>query len=169
MQNDFLTLPVEGEIGTVSKQLIDGVKIKSQRLIPDERGFLMEMLRPDWDEFEKFGQAYATMCYPKIIKGFHYHYKQIDFFNCVMGSAKVVLYDGRPDSPTKGLINEFVIGPLNPQMVRIPNYVWHGFTAVGTEPAIIINCPTETYNYVEPDEYRAPFDSFCYDWYATNG
>lgn len=169
MKHEFEQLPVEGEIGKVSKTLIEGVRLRKQRLMLDDRGFLMEMLRSDWEEFEKFGQTYVTMCLPGIKKSFHYHRAQVDFFNCVWGTSKVVLYDNRPDSSTKGLINEFVIGPLNPTMVRIPNLVWHGFAAVGNEPALIVNCPTEMYNYEEPDEFRAPFDSFGYRWDEVNG
>lgn len=169
MKHEYEQLPVEGEIGEVSKTLIEGVKLRKQKLIPDDRGFLMELMRPDWDEFLKWGQVYVTVCYPGAVKGFHYHYKQVDSFNCVSGMAKITLYDNRPDSPTKGLINEFVVGPLNPMMVRIPNLVWHSFTAVGNEPAFIINCPTEMYNYEEPDEFRAPFNSFGYKWDNISG
>lgn len=170
MSNEFKQLPVDGIIGKINnKVLIDGVKVKAQRLMPDARGFLMELMRPDWDEFIQWGQVYATMCYPGIIKGFHHHYLQIDNFNCVSGMGRVVLFDGRPDSPTNGIINEFIIGPMNPKMVQIPNLVWHGFSAVGNDPAIIINCPTRMYNYKEPDEFRCPANSFGYDWSKVSG
>ena len=170
MSNEFKQLPVDGIVGKINnKILIDGVKVKAQRLIPDTRGFLMELMRPDWDEFIQWGQVYATMCYPGIIKGFHHHYLQIDSFNCVSGMSRVVLFDGRPDSPTNGIINEFIIGPMNPKMVQIPNLVWHGFSAVGNDAAIIINCPTRMYNYKEPDEFRCPANSFGYDWSKVSG
>ena len=150
--------------------LIFGVKVKKLRLIPDERGFLMEMLRSDWPEFDKFGQAYITACYPGVIKAWHYHRKQWDHFVCVGGMAKVVLYDPRPDSPTKGKINEFHIGYLNPVLLKIPPLVYHGFTAEGKDTALIVNFPTELYNYEEPDEYRLPFDdpSIPYSWQVKN-
>lgn len=168
--SEFIQLPVDGIIGKIdNKRLIDGVKIRQQRLIPDSRGFLMELMRPDWPEFIQWGQVYATMCLAHTVKAFHYHYKQIDNFNCVSGMSKVVLFDNRPDSPTNGIINEFVIGPMSPRLILIPNLVWHGFTAIGDEPTIIVNCPTRMYDYKEPDEFRAPFDSFGYDWYRING
>lgn len=169
MKHEYEQLPVDGVVGTVSKERIEGVVLRKQRLIPDDRGYLMELMRPDWDEFQKWGQVYATMCYPGVSKSFHYHYNQVDSFNCVCGSCKVVLMDNRPDSSTNGIINEFVIGPMNPMMVQIPKLVWHGFTAVGTEPAIVINCPTEMYDYEEPDEFRAPADSFGYQWGNVSG
>jgi len=44
--------------------LIKDVKIKKLKVVPDERGRLMEMLRSDDDLFIKFGQAYMTTAYP---------------------------------------------------------------------------------------------------------
>lgn len=146
--------------------MIDGVKIKKLRVIPDERGFLMEMLRSDDEIFEKFGQVYVTACYPGVVKGWHYHRKQTDHFTVVKGMAKVVLYDGREGSPTHGEINEFFMGDMNQILLKIPPLVRHGFKALGTEPAYVINCPTEVYNYEQPDEYRLPYDTteIPYDW-----
>ena len=151
-------------------ELIHGVQTRKLRLIPDDRGFLMEMLRSDWPEFERFGQSYITACYPGVVKAWHYHKNQTDHFVCVSGMAKVVLFDDRENSPTKGFINEFHIGYLNPMLVKIPNFVYHGFTAEGTETALIVNFPTQLYNYQEPDEFRRPFDdpSIPYDWRAKS-
>ncbi len=151
--------------------MIEGVVLKPLRVIPDERGFLMEMLRSDDEIFERFGQAYITACYPQVVKGWHYHRKQTDHFVCVRGMAKVVLYDQRDDSPTRGQVQEFFIGERNPALLKIPPLVMHGFKAIGQEMAMIINFPTELYNYQEPDEYRVPWDSkdIPYDWSLRNG
>jgi dTDP-4-dehydrorhamnose 3,5-epimerase len=150
---------------------IHGVKVRNLRLVADDRGWLMEMLRSDWEEFEKFGQTYVTACYPGVVKAWHYHKHQTDHFICVSGMAKVVLYDARDDSPTKGRINEFIMGGLNPILVKIPNLVYHGFTAVGGQTAIIVNVPTELYDYEKPDEYRIPYDdpSIPYSWEVKSG
>jgi len=150
---------------------IYGVKVQKLRLIPDDRGWLMEMLRRDWEVFDKFGQAYVTTCYPGAVKAWHYHKLQTDHFTCVHGVAKLALYDAREDSPTKGMVNEFYIGTLNPILVKIPPLVYHGFTAVGNEMAMITNFPTELYNYEEPDEYRVPYDdpSIPHKWEVKMG
>ena len=146
--------------------MIDGVKIKRLKVIPDERGLLMEMMRDDDEFFQKFGQVYLTVAYPGVVKGWHYHKRQTDHVACIKGNMKVVLYDGREDSPTKGLVNEFFIGELNPMMVVIPNFVLHGMKGIGVEPAFLINIPTEHYVYAEPDEFRVhPHDNdIPYDW-----
>ena len=90
--------------GTMTKHpRIEGVKTKSLRLIPDERGFLMEILRADDPEFfTKFGQVYISATYPGVVKAWHYHQKQVDNFACVAGMVKLVLVDTRPESPTHG-------------------------------------------------------------------
>lgn len=151
--------------------MIDGVTMRKLRVIPDERGYLMEMLRSDWPEFERFGQVYITAVYPGVVKGWHYHQIQTDHFICVAGMAKVVLYDGREDSPTQGEVNEFFMGQLNPILLKIPPGVMHGFKGITPEMALIVNIATELYEYDNPDEYRLPphTDQIPYDWARKDG
>ncbi len=134
--------------------MIEGVKVKQLRVIPDERGRLMEILRSDDDCFQKFGQVYMTTARPSVVKAWHYHKKQTDNFSVVSGMSKLALYDARKDSPTYGEVNEFFIGVHNPILVTIPPLVYHGFKCVSPEEAIAINCPTELYDYENPDEFR---------------
>jgi dTDP-4-dehydrorhamnose 3,5-epimerase len=146
--------------------VIEGVVTKPLKVIPDERGHLMEMLRSDDPFFQKFGQVYLTVVYPGVVKGWHYHRLQTDHFVVVKGMAKVVLYDRREGSSTQGEINEFFLGDRNPTLVTIPPLVLHGMKGVGAEAAYLINIPTELYNYAEPDEHRVDPHSgeVPYDW-----
>ena len=146
--------------------MIKGVVVKKLKSIVDERGLLMEILRSDESIFDRFGQCYVTVVHPGIVKGWHYHKKQFDHFCCLQGTAKVVLYDGREDSKTHQEVNEFILSLDSPLLVKIPPYVFHGFTAVGDEDAMILNLPTELYHYNEPDEFREnPFsEKIPYDW-----
>src|SRR3989304_7257092 len=128
-----------------TKGLIEGVQVKQLRVICDERGKLMEMLRSDDPFFQKFGQVYVTTGYPGVVKAWHYHKKQTDYFVVVKGMAKVALYDPREGSPPKGTVSEFFMGEDNPILITIPPLVVHGFKAYGAEPAYLINCPTEVY------------------------
>ena len=145
---------------------IDGVVIKPLKVIPDERGWLMEILRNDDPIFTQFGQVYMTTAYPGVVKGWHYHKKQTDNFTCVHGMMKVALYDAREESPTKGNLMELFIGEKNPALVTVPPGVYHGFKAIGEETAFFVSVPTLPYNYAEPDEYRLPpdTDEIPYDW-----
>jgi len=115
--------------------MIKGVKTKDLKVIPDERGWLMEVLRCDDDLFEKFGQVYVTTAYPGIVKAWHYHKIQTDNFTCIRGMMKVALYDSRKDSPTYKEINEFFIGEKKPMLITVPPLVYHGFKAIGTKTA----------------------------------
>jgi dTDP-4-dehydrorhamnose 3,5-epimerase len=154
-----------------TKQLIDGVQTKALTVRADERGRLMEMLRADDELFEKFGQAYLTTAYPGVVKAWHYHKVQVDHFVCVHGMMKVVLYDDREGSATRGLVNEFFLGIHNPLLVRIPAGVYHGFKCISEHEALIVNVPTEVYHYAEPDEFRidAHDPRIPYDWARTDG
>lgn len=146
--------------------MIEGVEVKKLKSITDDRGSLMEILRSDEPLFERFGQCYVTVVHPRIVKGWHYHKRQTDHFCCLGGTAKVALYDGREKSKTHGEVNEFILGLELPLLVKIPPYVFHGFTAAGDEDAMILNVPTEPYRYNDPDEYReSPFSGkIPYDW-----
>lgn len=148
------------------KPLIEGVRTKRLNVIPDERGRLMEILRRDDDCFVAFGQAYMTTAYPGVVKGWHYHKVQIDHFVVLKGMMKVVLYDARESSPTRGVINEFFMGEHNPILVQIPPFVYHGLKCISEREAILLNLPTEPYRYEAPDEYRVPAHdpSIPYDW-----
>ncbi len=151
--------------------MIEGVKTKKLKVIPDERGRLMEMIRCDDEIFEKFGQIYMTAVYPGVVKGWHYHKVQNDNFIVVKGMVKVVLYDDREGSSTRGKIDEFFMGEHNPILLHIPRLVFHGFKGIGTEESLVINCPTEPYNYKIPDEFRIdPHENnIPYDWSRKDG
>lgn len=159
-----------GESATLSKQMdqlmIEGVKVKNLRIIPDNRGKLMEMLRCDDDVYEQFGQVYFTTALPGVIKAWHHHKQQADNFICVAGRAKVVLYDAREDSSTYKQINEFYLSLEEPKLIHIPKGVYHGFKCVSSVECMIINVITRVYDYQNPDEYRLDaFDSGVgYDW-----
>jgi dTDP-4-dehydrorhamnose 3,5-epimerase len=151
--------------------MIEGVKVKQLWLIPDERGRLMELLRSDDEVFIKFGQIYMTTVYPGVVKAWHYHKQQTDNFVAVRGMIKLVLYDARDGSPTRGEVNEFFIGDWSQRLVQIPPGVYHGFKCISETEAIVINIPTEMYHYDQPDEYRLDphTGEIPYEWARKDG
>jgi dTDP-4-dehydrorhamnose 3,5-epimerase len=147
------------------------VVIKVLTLMPDERGFLMELLRVDEAIFEAFGQVYITGCQAGVAKGWHYHREQSDHFACVAGTALLVLYDHQPDSPTQGEVQELMLDAppcrrTDPILVKIAPSVLHGFTAWACDEACIMNVPTRPYRYASPDEFRYAWNSpeIPYTW-----
>jgi dTDP-4-dehydrorhamnose 3,5-epimerase len=151
--------------------LIDGVKLKTLKVVPDERGWLMEVLRAD-DEglFTRFGQIYVSATYPGVVKAWHCHTRQTDNFACIAGMVKLVLIDTRDRSPTRNAINEFFVGVRNPMLVQVPKLVYHGWKCISLEPSLVINLPDEPYDRANPDEQRiAPHGSLPYDWARKDG
>jgi dTDP-4-dehydrorhamnose 3,5-epimerase len=146
--------------------MIQGVHVKKLKIIPDDRGRLMEIMRSDDPFFKKFGQVYMTTAKPGVVKAWHYHKKQDDHFTCISGKMKLALYDARPDSPTYKEVNDFVVSLEDPMLIVIPKEVYHGFKCVSDVEAVVINTPTETYDPKNPDEYRLDaFDNeIPYDW-----
>ena len=151
--------------------MIDGVRVKKLRVIPDERGRLMEIFRNDDELFQQFGQVYMTTTYPNVVKAWHYHKIQTDNVTVVKGMLKLVLYDARDGSPTKGEVNEFFVGEHNPLLVQIPNGVYHGWMCISETEAIAVNIPTEPYNRENPDEHRLhPHENdIPYEWARKDG
>ena len=152
-------------------KLIRGVHVKPLRVIPDERGRLFEMLRRDDPIFVKFGQIYCTTVHEGVVKAWHLHKRQIDHFVCVGGMIKLVLYDSRKASPTRGTLNEFFIGVHQPLLVQVPAGVYHGFKGLSDPEAVVINITNEPYHRRRPDEYRLdPHSSeIPYDWGCKDG
>ena len=151
--------------------MIEGVKTKQLRVIPDERGRLMEILRRDDELFQGFGQVYMTTTYPGVVKAWHKHEKQTDNIACLAGMIKMALYDGRAGSPTHGEVNQFYIGVHNPMLVQVPAGVYHGWMCVSKEEALVVNIPTEPYDRANPDEQRLDphTNDIPYDWKRKDG
>ena len=148
--------------------MIDGVKLIPRTRHTDDRGYVTEVLRSDEEDFEKFGQAYIAACYPGVVKAWHKHAKQNDNFYAASGTLKVGLYDDREGSPTKGEYQVVILGERGDDArLRIPAGVWHGMMAIDGF-SVMLNIPTELYDYDEPDEIRAPWDEFEDIWTVKN-
>jgi dTDP-4-dehydrorhamnose 3,5-epimerase len=148
--------------------MITGVLVHPLRQIPDERGKIMHMLRCDDPHFEVFGEIYFSVVYPGVVKGWHLHKRMTLNYTCVTGAIKLVLYDDREHSKTKGEVQEFFLGESSYLLVRIPPGIWNGFKGVGTSPAVVANCATLPH---DPQEIMRvdPFDNHIpYKWALRN-
>lgn len=148
--------------------MIDGVQIVPLRQIADERGKVMHMLRRDAPHFLEFGEIYFSSVNPGAVKAWHLHKTMVLNYAVPHGDIKLVLYDEREDSPTKGEIQEIAMGPDDYNLVIIPALVWNGFTGLGETASLVANCATIPH---DPDEIvrRDPFDpDIPYEW-STKG
>ncbi len=127
------------------------------------------MLRRDWDVFEAFGEIYFSCVFPGAIKAWHRHKRMTLNYAVPLGEIRFVLYDDRPYSPTRGEVQEMVLGPDTYCLVTVPPMIWNGFRGMGSETSIVANCATIPH---DPDEIvrRDPMDSTIpYDWTAASG
>jgi dTDP-4-dehydrorhamnose 3,5-epimerase len=148
--------------------MIDGVEVRRLQVNADERGHLVEFFREDWEEYDpEPAMSYYSLSYPGVVRAWHRHRRgQIDHFVCPSGRIKVGVYDDREGSPTRGEVDQFVIGEHDQRMVRIPGACWHGFKVIGNDQALLVNMPTNLYDYDDPDEERLPpdTDEIPMDW-----
>jgi len=144
--------------------MIEGVRVIPLRQIPDERGKIMHMLRADEPHFQQFGEIYFSQVYPGVIKGWHLHKRMGLNYAVPIGHIKLVLFDDRPGSSTKGEFTELFVGESNYTLVHIPPHVWNGYKGIGTSPSLVANCATEPH---DPEEIVRldPFSrNIPYDW-----
>jgi dTDP-4-dehydrorhamnose 3,5-epimerase len=149
--------------------MIDGIKVVPLRKIPDERGTIMHMLRADAEHFEQFGEVYFATAYPGVIKAWHLHSRQTQNYAVIVGMIKLVLYDDRPGSPTRGELNELFIGENNYQLVRIPPGIVNGWKCIGTQTAIVANCATEPHDPTEMSRVDPFSPEIPYTWDLRHG
>ncbi|HEY4346150.1 MAG TPA: hypothetical protein VGM80_01070 [Gaiellaceae bacterium] len=157
LRQDVQTVSADGEpIG----ELIDGVVIRHQVTQVDERGTLCEILDPRWDVTESpIVYVYQFTIRPGKAKGWHVHRLHDDRIFISRGELKVVLYDDRDESPTKGMINEICRSELRRSLMVIPRGVFHAHVNIGTADAHLISMPTRGYDHASPDVFRLPLDT----------
>lgn len=147
---------------------IKGVVVKPLRKIPDERGCIYHMLRCDDPIFDKFGEIYFSEVYPGVIKGWHMHKEMTLNYAVIKGMIKLVLYDVRENSSTKGNFVEIFLGEKNYCLVKIPPGIWNGYKGGGAEPAIVANCATQPHDPKEMIRLDPFSEKIGYDWKLKN-
>jgi len=156
------------KILSIKENKIDGVVVKKLDKIPDERGCVYHMLKKEDPWFNSFGEIYFSTIYPGIVKGWHYHKEMELNYAVIFGNIKLVLYDNRKGSSTKGSLMEIFMGDKNYLLVKVPPMVWNGFKGIGTTEAIVANCATLSHR---PGEIKRldPFSSkIPYEWNLRN-
>lgn len=148
---------------------IAGALLQQLKIILAEGGPVLHMLRPDsplLPDFSKgFGEIYFSEVLPGHVKAWKRHTRQTQHFAVPSGLLKIVLYDDRPDSETRGVLCELALGrPEHYGLLRIPVNVWYGFTAMGDGPALICNCADIPHDPAEGQRLPADDPSIPYTW-----
>jgi len=143
---------------------IEGVRVVPLRRLPDERGTIFHMLSSTDEHFIAFGEIYFTSIYHGVVKGWHKHREMTLNYACIFGRIKLVLYDDRVDSETRGVLMELFLGPDDHSLVVIPPEVWTGFKGMGRPFGIVANCCTHPHDPSRTTRLD-PFDNdIPYDW-----
>lgn len=122
------------------------------------------MLRRDDPHFGGFGEIYFSIVNPAVVKGWHLHRSMTLNYAVPLGRIRLVLFDARDGSPSRGKVQEIELGPESYQLVTIPPGIWNGFLGLGDAPSLVANCATAPH---DPDEIvRMPARSpeIPYDW-----
>lgn len=149
--------------------MIDGVVVVQKRQILDERGAIYHFMRNDDPEFQQFGEVYFSWVYPGVIKGWHIHKEMTLNYVVPVGRVKLVLYDDRPDSPTRGELQEICLGEGSYKLVQVPPMVWNGFKGIGTAPAMVANCATLPHDPGEIERLDPFSPDIPYSWDVRHG
>jgi dTDP-4-dehydrorhamnose 3,5-epimerase len=147
-----------------TRAAIAGVQVVPLRRIPDERGTISHMLRATDPHFIAFGEIYFSSIYKGIVKGWHRHRDMTLNYACVHGSIKLVLFDDRADSPTRGNLMELFLGQDHYALAIIPPGVWNGFKGLSDPFALVANCCTHAHDPARSDRLDPFVNAIPYDW-----
>jgi dTDP-4-dehydrorhamnose 3,5-epimerase len=154
--------------------MIEDVKVIDLAVREDDRGYLTEIARHAADPEEHgvihtFGQVYLVGDPARgAIRAFHKHSELWDWFFISHGSAKFVLKDDRPESPTHGEMMTIIASIRKPRLIVVPPEVYHGWMSLEDDTQMV-SIASHTYNRVKPDEVRIPPDSFGDVWTVKGG
>jgi len=145
--------------------MIDGILFKDLTTHSDERGFFREIIRNNDNFFaEGFGQWSHSLMFDGVIKAWHLHHIQTDWWYILSGVLRVGLYDMRSDSPTFRKTMDFLIGDYHPaRVLKIPPGIAHGCKTVqGTVNLLYVT----SHVYNPEDEIRIAYDDpeIDFDW-----
>lgn len=146
--------------------MISGVIIQPLKQIEDERGKVMHMLRKDSDNFMGFGEVYFSVIYKDKVKAWKRHFKMTQHFAVPVGKVRLVIYDGRSDSPTFKEVQKIELGEDNYNLVRIPPKLWYGFQGLSDNPGLMVNCADIPHDPQEAENLEPSSKMIPYSWAA---
>ena len=144
--------------------MIDGVVVTPLRQIFDERGKVMHMLREDSPVFTRFGEIYFSCVYPGAVKAWHMHKLMTLNYAVIAGEVKLVIYDDRAGSRTRGVVQELFLSPENYCLVTVPPLLWNGFKGIRDSVAMLANCATLPHDASEIERKPPSDPSIPYNW-----
>jgi dTDP-4-dehydrorhamnose 3,5-epimerase len=145
---------------------IDGVRVMPLARIADARGAVLRMLRADDPHFSGFGEIYFSLVNPGAVKAWRTHARTTANYAVPVGTVRLVLFDDREASPTRGRVSERVIGEPDYCLVTIPPGIWTGFRGESADAALVANCTTAPHDPAEVGRLEADAAEIPYRWVA---
>lgn len=144
--------------------MIEGLSVKPLKQISDGRGKVMHMLKADAPEAKPFGEIYFSSVNPGVVKAWKMHSKMTQHYAVPVGKIRLVVFDGRPSSRTKGNIETIDIGEDCYALVTIPPLVWYGFKGTSAVPSLIANFTDLMHDPGEVERADIKDSRIPYDW-----
>ena len=125
----------------LSEIMIAGVVLTELCQIGDERGGVLHMLRSDEPDFTRFGECYFSEVLPGAVKAWKRHSAQSQNLAVPVGRIRMVIFDGREASSSRGFVQVLELGRPDAYMrLQIPPGLWYGFSCISNVPALMVNC-----------------------------
>lgn len=111
---------------------IAGVKLVDLKPFADDRGRFIETFRTEWFPERSWAQIQSNRSdsLAGVLRGLHYHFRQVDYWYVLQGCIRIGLADLRPSSPTHGASTVLDLDGALPQGILIPSGVAHGYLAL---------------------------------------
>jgi dTDP-4-dehydrorhamnose 3,5-epimerase len=144
---------------------IAGVVIQPLKQMVDQRGAVLHMMRADSPLFQGFGEIYFSLVRPGVVKAWKRHLQITQHFAVPVGKIRLVLYDDRPTAPSRGRLEEYVLGrPEYYCLIRIPPLLWYGFQGLGTAPSLVANLTDYVHDPQESEGLPPDSAAIPYGW-----
>jgi dTDP-4-dehydrorhamnose 3,5-epimerase len=142
--------------GRLIRRGLAGVEVRESCNIVTRNGLTTEVYRADWGLAAPVAQTLCVSLRAHAVSAWHCHERQLDRVFVVAGSARLVLYDDRDGSPTRGQLDELLLDRARPTLVTIPPGIWHGMQNLGAAECTLLNFFDRVYDHAAPDEWRLP-------------
>lgn len=144
-------------------KMIDGVMITPLKIIPVPGGDVFHAIKASDASFRGFGEAYFSTIGPTMVKSWKRHNLMTLNLVVITGGVRFVVHDDRPDSPTFGATQEYVLGPHTCYArLTVPPGVWMAFQGVSDSTSILLNIADIPHDPSEVD--RRELTNIAFQW-----
>ncbi len=125
---------------------IADVQVVHPRWFADQRGRFCETFRTEWFPQRSWQamQCNRSESRAGVLRGLHYHFRQVDYWQLLAGTIEIGLADLRRSSPTFGQSTLLTVDADSGLGIYIPPGVAHGFHSLS--PATLLYVVDQYYD-----------------------